>query len=71
MSPLFCVCHSRRYIIQKKETDHIKVERDILKDVRHPFMVGLHYAFHTPTRLYLIVDYVSGGELYVLRVFPL
>jgi serine/threonine protein kinase len=40
------------------------VERDILCDVDHPFIVKLHFAFHTPAKLYLIVDFVRGGELY-------
>jgi|EP01049_Picozoa_sp_SAG25_P013265 hypothetical protein len=37
-----------------------QVERDILCDVTHPFIVKLHFAFHTPAKLYLIVDFVRG-----------
>ncbi|XP_017480123.1 PREDICTED: STE20-like serine/threonine-protein kinase, partial [Rhagoletis zephyria] len=29
-----------------------------------PFLVGMHYAFQTDSKLYLILDYVSGGELF-------
>ena len=54
----------KSFIIEKKEVEHTRVERDILKEVDHPFLVKLHYAFQTPTKLYLIVDFVSGGELY-------
>ena len=54
----------KSFIIEKQEVEHTKVERDILKEVDHPFLVKLHYAFQTPTKLYLIVDFVSGGELY-------
>ena len=34
------------------------------REVDHPFLVKLHYAFATPDKLYLIVDFVQGGELY-------
>lgn len=52
------------FIIKRKEVQHTKVEREILATVSHPFLVSLHHAFHTQSKLYLIVDFVSGGELY-------
>jgi serum/glucocorticoid-regulated kinase 2 len=36
-------------------------ERYILEAVDHPFIVKLHYAFQTSTKLYLIVDLLPGG----------
>ncbi|CAN7984175.1 unnamed protein product, partial [Ixodes pacificus] len=41
-----------------------KMERDILADVRHPFVVKLHYAFQTEGKLYLILDFLKGGDLF-------
>lgn len=41
-----------------------KMERDILADVRHPFVVRLHYAFQTEGKLYLILDFLRGGDLF-------
>lgn len=32
----------------------------------HPFIVKLHYAFQTKNKLYLLVDLMSGGELFYL-----
>jgi protein-serine/threonine kinase len=29
-----------------------------------PFIVGLKFSFQTPTDLYLVTDYMSGGELF-------
>lgn len=34
--------------------------------MNHPFVVKLHYAFQTSTRLFLIVDLLQGGELFYL-----
>lgn len=33
--------------------------------VQHPFIVDLHYAFQTGGKLYLILEYLSGGELFM------
>ncbi|XP_078065075.1 ribosomal protein S6 kinase alpha-5-like, partial [Mustelus asterias] len=53
-------------IIQKAKTmEHTKTERQVLEQIRQsPFLVTLHYAFQTDTKLHLILDYVSGGELF-------
>jgi serine/threonine protein kinase len=32
--------------------------------VQHPFLVGLRYAFQTEAKLYLVLDYLNGGELF-------
>ncbi|CAL7938824.1 unnamed protein product [Xylocopa violacea] len=50
---------------RKKTTEHTKTERQVLEAVRDsPFLVTLHYAFQTDAKLHLILDYVSGGELF-------
>lgn len=41
-----------------------KMERNILADVRHPFVVKLHYAFQTEGKLYLILNFLRGGDLF-------
>ena len=41
-----------------------KMERNILADVEHPFIVRLHYAFQTEGKLYLILDFLRGGDLF-------
>lgn len=39
-------------------------ERNVLlKNVKHPFLVGLHYSFQTKEKLYFVLDYVNGGEV--------
>uniref|UniRef100_A0A1Q3G0T1 non-specific serine/threonine protein kinase n=1 Tax=Culex tarsalis TaxID=7177 RepID=A0A1Q3G0T1_CULTA len=53
-------------ICQKKKTaEHTKTERQVLESIEHsPFLVTMHYAFQTDSKLHIILDYVSGGELF-------
>ncbi|KAJ5085384.1 hypothetical protein N7532_010155 [Penicillium argentinense] len=58
---------SKKVIIQKKEIAHTLGERNILVRTAmaaSPFIVGLKFSFQTPTDLYLVTDYMSGGELF-------
>lgn len=46
------------------QQSHIMAERNVLlKNVRHPFLVGLRYSFQTAEKLYFVLDYVNGGEV--------
>lgn len=48
-----------------KSLDHTRTERKVLEAIRgEPFLVTMHYAFQTKTKLHLILDYVNGGELF-------
>lgn len=49
----------------QKDTAHTKAERNILEAVKCPFIVDLMYAFQTGGKLYLILEYLSGGELFM------
>ena len=46
-------------IIKRKQVDHTKTERAVLSFTRHPFIVGLHFAFQTPRKLFLVLDYCA------------
>ena len=51
--------------VHKKLVEQTKTERSILESVnRHPFIVNLYYAFQDKEKLYLILEYASGGELF-------
>ena len=39
-------------------------ERDILEKIDSPFIVKLHYAFQTEAKLYFVMDFLNGGELF-------
>jgi len=51
-------------VIARKQVAHTKAEKSILQKIQHPFIVRLHYAFQTADKLYMILDYVNGGELF-------
>lgn len=38
-------------------------ERNVMSTLNHPFMVRLAYAFQSPSRLFLVMDYYPGGDL--------
>ncbi|KAF1326024.1 Agc protein kinase, partial [Globisporangium splendens] len=51
-------------IIKRNQVEHTRTERHVLGYVRHPFIVGLNYAFQTSDKLYFVLDYCAGGELF-------
>lgn len=51
-------------IIARRQVAHTRSEKEILGKINHPFIVNLHYAFQTDKKLYMILDYVNGGELF-------
>jgi len=48
----------------KKDVAHTQAERNILEAVKNTFIVDLFYAFQTNGKLYLILQYIAGGELF-------
>ncbi|KAI9204351.1 serine/threonine-protein kinase SCH9 [Polychytrium aggregatum] len=59
---------NKRDIAQKddmyKEIVHTISERNVLIKAQSPFLVGLKFAFQSPEKLYLVLDYMNGGELF-------
>jgi len=51
-------------IIAKNQVTHTIDEKHILQKIKHPFIVNLNYAFQTKDKLYMIMDFVNGGELF-------
>lgn len=51
-------------IVEEKKIQQTKTEREILESVRHPYIVKLFYAMQDQEKLYLILEYVQGGELF-------
>ena len=64
-SDLFALKILKKKLIQEKnQVEHTWSERSILHRSRHPYIIHLHSAFHTRDKLYLVLEYCPGGELY-------
>ena len=48
----------------KNQIHHTKTERQILEQISHPFIVHLQYAFQDEKKLYLVTEFMQGGELF-------
>lgn len=51
-------------ILKHRMVDQIKQEISIMKIVRHPNIVRLHEVLASQTTIYIILEFVTGGELY-------
>lgn len=49
-----------------KQVEHTNSEREMLVRVRHPFLVNLWGTFADSKNLYMVMDFVAGGELFSL-----
>eukprot|EP00605_Chrysophyceae_sp_TOSAG23-4_P002551 GSChrysophyteH1.ASY1.ANO1.2816.1 assembled CDS len=65
---------AKQNIIKRKQVEHTRTERSVLGKLNHPFIVKLHYAFQTEAKLYFVLDYAAGGELFFhlsrMKKFP-
>lgn len=54
---------NKKQIMGNNLVKYAKTERDVLSYTKHPFIVGLKYAFQTPEKLFLMLDYAAGGNM--------
>ncbi|KNZ81280.1 Protein kinase C-like [Termitomyces sp. J132] len=56
----------KEFIIDNDEVESTRSEKRVFLAAareRHPFLLGLHSCFQTETRIYFVMEYVSGGDL--------
>lgn len=51
-------------IVRRRQVSRTKVERFILERANFPFITRLYYAYQTPYRLYMVIDYMQCGDLF-------
>jgi len=54
----------KEQLVKRKQVAHTQTERKVLENINHPFIVSLRFAFQSDTKLYMILDYFTGGELF-------
>ncbi|KAJ2717315.1 Serine/threonine-protein kinase [Coemansia spiralis] len=55
---------SKSKIVMRSEVAHTLAERNVLAKINHPFIVPLKFSFQTPEKLYLVLAFINGGELF-------
>ncbi|KAF5026075.1 hypothetical protein F66182_1867 [Fusarium sp. NRRL 66182] len=53
-------------VVKMKQVEHTNDERRMLADVKHPFLITLWGTFQDIKNLYMVMDFVEGGELFSL-----
>ena len=54
----------KQHIIEANQLEHTKAEKLILSHLNHPFLVSLKYFFQTGPKLYFVMEFMKGGELF-------
>ena len=54
----------KKHLEKKNQVQHTISERYILENVNHPFIIKLEYAFQNKNKLYFVLEYCPGGELF-------
>lgn len=65
MSKLYAVKAIRKdVLIQQDQVKNTTTEMDVMMQLEHPFLVGMDYLFQNEFRLYFVMPFIRGGELY-------
>jgi serine/threonine protein kinase len=54
---------SKRKLADLGLVEHTIAERNVLLNASHPFLVSARYSFQTDTKVFMVMDYIQGGEI--------
>jgi len=57
----------KKGIVENRQVEHIKSEKQIMQTIslhQHPFIVNLVSCFQDSTKIYMVLEYVPGGEFF-------
>ena len=67
-------CIRKDIILENEQMENIQLEKDILRQIDHPFLVNMEYVFQNQFRIYFLMKFVKGGELFrhmsEVKMFP-
>ena len=52
-------------IIEYDQVESTRLEKNILQQADHPFLVGMEYVFQTDMKIFFVMKFVRGGELFM------
>ena len=55
-------------MFKKDQLAHVKAERDVLAEADSPWVVSLYYSFQDADYLYLIMEFLPGGDLMTMLI---
>ncbi|KAM9496429.1 cGMP-dependent protein kinase 1 [Clarias gariepinus] len=55
---------SKKFVVEKKQENHVLFERKLLLDIECDFIVRLHATFKDSRYIYMVMDFCSGGEIW-------
>ena len=56
----------KQQVYKMKQVEHTNDERKMLQKVKHPFLITLWGTFQDSKNLYMVMDFIEGGELFSL-----
>ena len=57
-------CIRKDVILENEQMENIQLEKDILYQISHPFLVNMEFVFQNEFRIYFLMKFVKGGELF-------
>ena len=56
----------KKNIEKRKQEEHVITERNVLAWLSHPFIIRMFYSFQNEKKLFFVLEYCAGGELFNL-----
>ncbi|CAG0917028.1 unnamed protein product [Notodromas monacha] len=56
----------KKVMLQREQVAHVRAERDILVEADHEWVVKMHYSFQDSVNLYLVMEFLPGGDMMTL-----
>jgi len=67
-------CIRKDVVLENEQMESLKLEKEILYNINHPFIVSMEYVFQDSVRIFFLMDFIEGGELFrhlvKVRRFP-
>ena len=57
-------CIRKDTVLDNDSLESLYLEKEILYEIDHPFIVGMDYVFQNKDRIFFIMQFVEGGELF-------